>query len=350
VSIGPEVPGTVLDLRFTPDGTLWLMTDQAVARLAGDTWSPYVSSYEGALVGMDDFQRVWVAAADGASIQAWNGVEWQTYGSAQGWKAPPGLTVRYGATSDQAGRVWVATTMDIRSFDGDRWTVYDRVALGLGPAESQGSSTRFLLHAAGDGTLWASACEELPPGPTEAGGVRWFDGSTWLGVGTPVERGCGGALASSADGSVWVGLDAVLLAFDPATGEWATHQPPAPPEGETFGQVAHLTFDALGQPWSLFTVCGGASCGTGWTLYRLADDEAWTRVDDTSEPEAVYFDVTGAAWLLSPAGVKRAADGLVQSAGDMEAQASAIDATGQIYVVGEQARELALWLVRPATE
>src|SRR5688572_26436903 len=74
-AIGPDVPGTIQSLRFTPDGTLWLLTDQVVARLAGEAWEIYASEFDGMLVGLDDLNRVWVASADGASIQAWNGTE-----------------------------------------------------------------------------------------------------------------------------------------------------------------------------------------------------------------------------------------------------------------------------------
>jgi hypothetical protein len=158
-------------------------------------------------------------------------------------------------------------------------------------------------------------------------------------------------VASSPNGTVWVGLNAEVFAFDAATGEWTAHAAPTPPEGQRFGSVASLTLDPAGRPWPLLTLCGGASCGTGWVRYRLGDDDTWNLVDETRDsPQSLYFDIAGAAWLLSTAGVKRAAGDQLQAAGEMQALASAIDATGQIFLVGEQAGDLALWLIRPVSE
>ena len=355
-AIGADLSGAVVDMRFTPDGTLWLLTDQAVARLAGNTWEIYLHEYGGELVGIDDLNRVWVAGADGASIEAWNGEEWQGFGNAEGWAqvtlGPTGSVARLGLVADQLGRVWLATGADVRAFDGETWQVFDRASLGMAEAVKGESSPHFTLHVTRrDGTVWVSECDQIGPGPSGGGGVRWYDGTNWLGAGSPVEAGCGWALTSSAQGPVWVGLDAAVLEFDPVSGEWTTYDAPAPPRGERFGFVADLALDLSERPWPLMAICGGASCDGGRVRYRVAEDGTWAPIGEAGEePQSLLFDIAGGGWLLSEAGAQRATGGQLQPAGDMRVLAAAQDSAGQIYVVGEQAGDMALWLVRPGNE
>jgi hypothetical protein len=265
---------------------------------------------------------------------------------------PAGGAVARGVVSDQAGRVWLATAHDVRAFDGVHWQVYDRTALRLQDAADSEATTRFTLHVAPrDGAVWVAACNFIPAGPAATGGVRWFDGTTWQGAGSPLDKGCGGAITSNAAGAVWLGLDDRLMGLDPDTNEWTIFDAPAPPEGQHFGYVADLVLDPLERPWPLLMLCGGARCEAGQVRFLVNADGTWTQVGTASAaPQRLFFDIAGSGWLLSQEGVQRATDGQVQSAGDVQVLVAAADASGQIYVVGEQAGELALWLIRPGSE
>lgn len=354
--IGASVPGLVQSLRITPDGTLWLLTDQAVARLAGESWDVYLPEIEGVLVGVDDLNRVWVADAQGGSIAAWNGADWQSYAAGEGWApvtpVPAGPAVSPGVVADRQGRTWLTTAQDVRAFDGEKWLVFDRAALSMGAASAEATSAQFIVHVArGSGTVWVSECDLGGPVPLGGGGVRFFDDSAWHGAGTLLDKGCGGAIASSADGRVWIGLDERLLEFNSDSGEFSDIPAPTPPSNMRFGAVADVTLDPSDRPWPLLRLCGGDSCDRGLVRYSLAVDGAWTQIGEASqERRALFFDVTGSGWLLGPDGAQRVTNGQLQAASEVRVLASALDSGGQIFVAAEQAGEVALWIIRPGDE
>jgi hypothetical protein len=132
------------------------------------------------------------------------------------------------------------------------------------------------------------------------------------------------------------------------TGEILTLQPPAPPTGGRFGEVADIAIAHAVRPWPLMTICGGASCAVGNVRYQVAEDGTWSQVGEVSDAfQSVWFDIAGAGWLLSEAGVWRVWDGQAQAAGNLRVVGAAQDSAGQIFVVAERDSEMALWLIRP---
>lgn len=77
--------GTFERLQASPDGGLWLITDQGVAKLLDTTWTVYLSDFTGTLVGIDAAGRVWVVSEDTGEISAWDGTSWTAYGTDAGW-------------------------------------------------------------------------------------------------------------------------------------------------------------------------------------------------------------------------------------------------------------------------
>jgi ligand-binding sensor domain-containing protein len=222
IPVDEALSGTVKALVSTADGTLWLITEQDIAKIVGTTLTVYLTGIAGEIAGIDSIGRVWVVNEDGTRISAWNGQAWTTYGVDAGWTP---LTVDYyqyvrGGQSDLQGRIWFATSQDVRVFDGNQWTVYTPQEMGMQPSMYDDLETGFEVTVLRSGMVWVAECDWGGPGPFGGRGIRWLDEGVWRGASSPVASGCAIAIADDSIGQVWVGVDSNLWRYDPASGAW----------------------------------------------------------------------------------------------------------------------------------
>ena len=355
---------TLLDWRISlqplPGGSLRLITRTEYMTYRDGQWETQSMNEEQTLVGVDADGRAWIFGATGDTIYH-RDAEGEPVPADAGWMPitdPHALQGR-GVVSDAQGQVWLATEQDVRVFDGERWTIFTREAMGMPPAEWEDLLTEFTLtYVESQRQMWVGSCDWGGPGPFGGGGARWFDGQAWHGAESPMADGCVTAIAADAEGNVWVGMDhGLVYLFDQTSGAW--HEFPLPePEAYRQGYPAALSLGPDGSPWLLSALCGGASCDATRALYHLQDD-AWTEVSGLRDyPEGliyqgpalpVLFDEAGTPWFFFGMMALRIADDRLEQppAAELNVWDAAVDEAGQIWAIANAKDDTpALWVLQ----
>ncbi|MBN1955384.1 MAG: hypothetical protein JW900_10085 [Anaerolineae bacterium] len=359
--VPPALLGEVKEFRIEPDGSAWVYATYGYGVLRDGDWTTYVIDRDDILVDVDDSGRMWLfAGEDGSSIYTWDGAADEYTPADAGWLpvADPARLVRRDLLTDNAGRIWLTTGQDVRFFDGTRWAVFTFQDLGMTPPEDPELFTSFVPRLTGGGSLvWIGECHYGGPGPMGGSGARWFDGESWHGADSPAAEGCVTGIQEDSQGRVWLGIGSNLWRYDPAADEWTQFAPPQPPEGARFLYLTNLVIDPADEPWLLFPLCSGASCGGAEVRYRLHND-AWAQVGEISynTNPILVFDGAGTPWLMS-GGIYRIEENrpVEPSIALIVVQAAATDCAGQVWIAGWQvgiigvqpATDVALWVLEP---
>ena len=351
IAVSELLPGAVVHLATSSDGSLWLGTDQGVARIQDGTPTVYLSGYAGTLAGVDDVGRVWVVSEDTSEISAWDGAAWTGYGAGAGWTPIAHWTwspVERGLFTDTLGRLWLATGQDVRVFDGQRWTVFTMEAIGMRAPEYEDTSVAFeIAILKGLDEIWVGECEWLGPGPVGGQGVRRFDGEAWHEVDPQVSSGCVEAITEDPSGMVWFGVGADLWRYDQGSGDSARFSPPPDPpvDGMRHGPVLDIGLDPSGNIWPTLMLCGGASCDR--EMYYRVRDGAWTPIgEEILWGIQVVVDAAGTPWIFGWEGnVHRIAADVPELAAEMNAQIVRVtmDAIGRVWFVTRSGDQDVLW-------
>lgn len=287
----------VLDLAFAPDGSLWAATSGGVVRWDVESETPTVFT-----------------EADGLQESSVHGIA---------------------VAAD--GTVWVTAEDWVARYDGT-WTSYtefgtiDDVSINLGTVTA---------HPGGEAWFWADMSPHA--------GLLHFDGTTWTAVTAPKDwlvvdnlwAGMAFSLDSAPDGTLWVGSDNGVLAFNGVS--WTHHTPansglPSPvarwvavaPDGtvwvgtETFegdevrGAVAAAGVAAFdGSTWTTYTTTDGLAAnaskvavGPDGTVWAVADEgisrfdgEGWTSFSAVGRSYGTTVGPDGTLWQPSSLGI-----------------------------------------------
>lgn len=159
----------VLDLAIGPDGTLWIATDNGLARFDGDGWSRFTPqnadlvSAHVSEVAIDADGTVWTVAHTASQelgLSAYDGKRWTRRDPADSGLSAAVVTELAVAPG---GAIWLATLDGIAISEGARWRRLEASGSGL-PDDRV-----YSLDFDDDGTAWIA---------TDAGAVR-YDGVTW---------------------------------------------------------------------------------------------------------------------------------------------------------------------------
>lgn len=161
LATGEAASDLVNDLVIGPDGLVWVVTSNSVARFDGNKWtvfqegSGFDDNYFFEKVAIDSHGSVWVAHSWG--LFKYDDATWTEYENFD-------VSGVQAMAVDNQDRIWIGTlTKGVFVFDGQTWSTYDRENSGL----SSNDVNSIGLDA--QGRLWFG---------TEYG-VDIFDGTTW---------------------------------------------------------------------------------------------------------------------------------------------------------------------------
>ncbi|HNT74686.1 MAG TPA: hypothetical protein PKH77_06690 [Anaerolineae bacterium] len=340
-AVADLLPGESAGLYTACDGTLWLATDQGIAKLEGNAWIVQLTGLNGTLAGVDGAGHIWVIDESHDEISAWDGNGWATYGADAGWVSMAGFwyadAIHWGQC-DPAGRFWLATSQDIRVFDGERWTVFTSQDMGMGEVpDPNGCAPSFQMTILkSTGAVWVGECDHAE-GPCGGQGARWFDGQVWHGADSPASQGCVAALQEDPAGNVWLGIHGALWQHIPSSGAWTSFAPPeeVPYDYRSHAAILDLAADPFGRLWVTELLCGAASCDAQ-ALYHVRDG-VWTLVPRGADEYYVLMlrtitDVSGATWLFGDDIYRLTETDFGPSAG-FRPMSAVMDTTGSVWFI-----------------
>jgi hypothetical protein len=349
--VNQVITGTVDSLIATEDGSLWLTTDKGVVKVTDMGLSVYLSGMVGKIAGIDSSGRVWVVNEDMSQIAAWNGKAGTIYGSDSGWTPVSLMNYPYvrGGRTDPLGRVWFATSQDVRFLEGNLWTVISPQEMSMEPTTQEDLMPDYNVFILKDGNVWVAECDWGGPGPFGGQGIRWLDNGIWKGKSSPVASGCATTVAEDSAGHVWVGVENSLWCYDPASDTWEEFSPPESPIAEMrFGFVNFIAVDPDDTVWTTLVLCGGASCFGSSVLYHLRD-ETWNQIGEVSEFDYGYwgplFDAAGTPWIFWTGGIYRIQGNTPELVSPLAGRLGAIDGNGKLWLVAPYEGQDALWVM-----
>ena len=348
--VGPVneiIPGDTPTLYTACDGSLWLITDTAAARLEEGTWQPVLTEITGTIAGIDLQGLVWLITESGDAISARDETSWTEFGLEENWQP----LMEAGSTSlgqcSLDGLFWLTSADDVRSFDGEKWTVYDSEDLGMDNISPESWSPLFLATQQSTGFVWVGGCNFFGAGPTGGPGARWYDGEHWLGAGSPAAEGCVSAIVEDTDGDMWLGVDEILWRVDSASGAWIMYTPPETPFGyRRFGAISALESDLFGNIWAAELMCGGACCDS-LALYRI-QNSTWTLAleKETWVTDFTALSNSSGSWFFAD-GIYRLNASGIAAVSSLYPQIAAIDPSGKIWFLIQDYPQSVLCTIDP---
>jgi hypothetical protein len=343
------------------DGSLWLIPvmdseQQQVVRWEDGKGQIVFARGRDTSVAVDQLGRAWVLRQGVDQLEMWEEGAWTTFGNDQGWVTGRAERESWWASSswqaitDNQGRVWLSTQGDMRSFDGDCWTLHSRVNMIFEEPEwPEISIVHRLADGKGDDQIWLAECQYGPLGPESSGGLRRYNGRHWRGADAPRDPACISSIAVGPRGELWAGTIDVIWHLQPETGEWTLFQLPEATEfGGNFSYLTDLVTDEAGEVWAIVQICGGANCDFLSYLYRLRDGQGSVILEPSDwwqPPKDLFQGDDGRIWLLWE-GVFYQIDGeILKPIAALNPRGITVDPFGRVWALVGQKQEAALWVL-----
>ena len=266
-----------VQVRALADGSVWIITDQAIMRWINQEW--WVQPYNGdeSLAAVDDSGKIWFLIKDSGDIATFQGDTLLPYTADSGWTNVDPFEVDWWATApwsvytDASGILWVPLEQDVRALNGNQWRVYTLEDMGFQTSEVEDISiVHYLTTMDTTAEVWVGECTYSGPGPMGGGGVRWFDGQIWHGDEPPIGSQCVSAVTVDNSGDIWFGVSDSVWHYTHDGQSWTEfHLPEALLSGFNFTHPRQLIVDQAGDVWVIEQMCGGASCDGQANLYRI---------------------------------------------------------------------------------
>jgi len=338
----------IQNFSVTPQGDILVATDRSFVRLSSDGSLLNQTVFKDDLLGVDDAGRGWTVNEDASTIQAWDGGGWTVFDTRHGW-APISPLFRSPLKPDLVtrpdGTVWLATSWDVRQFDGLRWHVFNADQMGIVLPSRRALATTFPLAMDEQrGFVWAGSCDWQDGKPVGGGAWSRYDGKHWTPYTLPATsaNGCISALAAAKDVGLWVGMDAALWHLQTTEKTWTVFTPPPLANEMTRHYPSQVQISPDGEPWAAFGLCNPSGCGLLQARARLRSD-GWVWEDKpTAALSQIAWDAQGNGWRLSNAGIV-GLDGMVDSVFSIYKTA---EQNGRLFVMTEDKGRVLVWVMQ----
>jgi signal transduction histidine kinase/ligand-binding sensor domain-containing protein/DNA-binding response OmpR family regulator/HPt (histidine-containing phosphotransfer) domain-containing protein len=279
----------------TPDGYLWIGTQEGLGRFDGISFAAFDRASEPAMPSnyitvlfVDRTGRLWVGTQDGMAVRD-NG-HFKPFKSVSGLEHGPIRTI----LEDHAGRLWVGTDEGLVEIENEHGRIF-------GPADGLRDARIRALVEDRDGTIWVA---------TATGGLHRMLGDRFETVQLHEEatNDSISAMYSDADGSVWIGTSTGALYR-----ETSAHVDIVAAPGDLGSAVHAITRDRDANLWI-------ATDGAG--LIRYGDgvfSSLQTGLSRRFDLRALYEDNEGTLWIGTfKAGLVRLREGKFAPFGEPE--------------------------------
>lgn len=159
-------------------------------------------------IGVDNDSNIWYIIEKSNSIFRWDGANTSEFREENGWILPakfftPPLPTRHSFFLTEGKNIWLATSNDIRLFNGSRWRIFTANEIGIQLPWKAGIQSVFTIsHDPSTGDIWVAAC--YWKGNQWIGGTSpfQFDGKSWHRTEFPVENICVTNLSIGNNGNI----------------------------------------------------------------------------------------------------------------------------------------------------
>lgn len=350
------LPGIITNLQVTGDGSIWLASDRGVARLYAGIHQADLARFWDLAVGADETGRFWVVSRNGAQISSWDGSSWTHYDEKRGWLPIPNHPefprVQTGIQTDSSGTIWLATSWDIRRFNGREWIVSTPSTMNLPlPWKKNQVTSLHLLVIPGTEQVWVGGCDWQNGEVVGGGGIRRFVDGTWQDARLPVSPACVTSLTMGSPGNLWAGVNGSLWHFNLASETWTEYPPPPLPSPSSeleYQAILDLPADDLNHLFPRFSLCGQAGCDLH-TIRFFFMDGLWKPLDgiQPAGQESIQFDASRTPWKITPNQLSRFWENQWEEFAQLEIQAHALDSQGKLWLAAGFNQRLSLWAQNP---
>lgn len=302
---------------------IFLKGTYGLAILDLDKKETYVKRFRNIFLGVDNEQGIWYLTETSNSIFRWDGKKTVEFGKNQGWILParfhkPLIPVNSTPLLIAGDNIWLATSNDVRLFNGKTWRVFTATEIGIKLPYKAGVKTNFILaHNSITGDIWAAAC--YWQGDRQIGGSSpyQFDGNRWYKIEFPFENVCVTHLTFDKNGNGYLITPTTVWKYNgqnwnemslPVFGEM--------PKNSTF-RIIHFVLDSFESPWMLVELTNENGIPEQNHLFQYKDTK-FTKVSTlegistpvfffTSQNSAIFFK-NKKVFQIAPAGMELISD------------------------------------------
>ena len=170
----------------------------------------FVKRFRNTPIGVDNESNMWYLIEKSGSVFRWDGLRTMEYSKENGWILPakfftPPLPTLHSSFLADGKNIWLATSNDVRFFNGSRWRIFTATEIGIKlPYKSGVESVFTISRNPSTGNVLVAAC--FWQGNQWIGGSSplQFDGKTWQRTEFPIENICVTNMTIINDGNVLV--------------------------------------------------------------------------------------------------------------------------------------------------
>ncbi|GIV66472.1 MAG: hypothetical protein KatS3mg047_0865 [Bellilinea sp.] len=279
---------------------IFLMGSYGLAILDLDQKETFIKRLKNFPLGIDGNGHVWYLSEQSDSIFRWDGQNSFEYRKEQGWILPaklydPPLPALRTSLLSIGETIWLATSTDVRYFNGNEWHIFTATEIGIKLPYKTGVQPVFTVSRNPvNGEIWVAAC--YWQGADWIGGSLpyRFNGNTWYKSDFPDGNACVTSITFTAHGSGFLTTPSDIWRYDGQ--EWKKLSIPLvqkTPRTNSY-QIKQMWMDNFDKPWFLLNLVNQNGVSTQQYLLQY-HSEGFTKIssfEGISAPQ-IFFTPDG---------------------------------------------------------